>query len=390
MPWVHQRLPAPGSASRREGWGALGGTEEGKQQPLKGPWGRPGAMPKACDACQVTAALVFCKADAAYLCGNCDSKVHGANKLASRHERVWMCEVCEMAPAAITCKADAAALCPACDRDIHSANPLARRHERVPITPFIECPSMIKVAHIQPSVNAHLMPDASGLLQGGLFDGMAGLEENAEADEEGEGRQEGGEEGDDETTAAEAASWILPRPGSGLPQRPAASNASDPLPRNSPVLPNLSLGMATLGMFASPYQQLPHRSLSEPGVGPGLPHHHHHQLALAKGMGFAGKLEPVTSNPDLNFDIDPFLDVEKMAGASAALHAAGLQGAHHGHVLQGLGVKDSLVPEHSHTRASPSISNTSSYDTLLRKKFSLANETQVCAGLLLSPLPSSC
>jgi hypothetical protein len=64
--------------------------------------------------------------------------VHGANKLASRHERVWMCEVCEVAPAVVTCKADAASLCVACDTDIHSANPLAQRHERVPVTPLFE------------------------------------------------------------------------------------------------------------------------------------------------------------------------------------------------------------------------------------------------------------
>ncbi|TKY54614.1 Zinc finger protein CONSTANS 5 [Spatholobus suberectus] len=49
-----------------------------------------------------------------------------------------MCEVCEQAPAAVTCKADAAALCVTCDSDIHSANPLASRHERVPVEPFFD------------------------------------------------------------------------------------------------------------------------------------------------------------------------------------------------------------------------------------------------------------
>eukprot|EP00897_Mesotaenium_endlicherianum_P001827 jgi/Mesen1/1672/ME000136S00555 len=98
-------------------------------------------MPKACDACQEATAVLFCGADAAHLCVACDSQVHGANKLASRHERVWLCEVCELAPAVVTCKADAAALCTQCDIDIHSANPLARRHERVPVTPFYECPA---------------------------------------------------------------------------------------------------------------------------------------------------------------------------------------------------------------------------------------------------------
>lgn len=68
----------------------------------------------------------------------CDGKVHAANKLASRHARVWMCEVCEQAPASVTCKADAATLCVTCDRDIHSANSLARRHERFPVVPFYD------------------------------------------------------------------------------------------------------------------------------------------------------------------------------------------------------------------------------------------------------------
>ncbi|KAG7572089.1 CCT domain [Arabidopsis suecica] len=96
------------------------------------------ASSRLCDSCKSTTATLFCRADAAFLCGVCDGKIHTANKLASRHERVWLCEVCEQAPAHVTCKADAAALCVTCDRDIHSANPLSRRHERVPITPFYD------------------------------------------------------------------------------------------------------------------------------------------------------------------------------------------------------------------------------------------------------------
>ena len=93
---------------------------------------------KTCDSCKTSPAIVFCRADSAFLCGTCDARVHSANKLASRHERVRLCEVCEQAPAAVTCKADAAALCVTCDADIHSANPLARRHERLPVVPFFD------------------------------------------------------------------------------------------------------------------------------------------------------------------------------------------------------------------------------------------------------------
>ncbi|MCL7038323.1 hypothetical protein MKW94_004609 [Papaver nudicaule] len=93
---------------------------------------------KPCDSCKSASAILFCRADSAFLCMSCDSNIHSANKLASRHERVWMCDVCESAPASVTCKADAASLCVSCDRDIHSANPLARRHERIPVVPFYE------------------------------------------------------------------------------------------------------------------------------------------------------------------------------------------------------------------------------------------------------------
>nr|QVG73932.1 COL5 [Tamarix hispida] len=98
-------------------------------------WGLP---TKPCDSCKAAAALLYCRAHNAFLCISCDTTIHVGNKLASRHERVWMCEVCEQAPASVTCKADAANLCVTCDRDIHSANPLARRHDRTPIVPFFD------------------------------------------------------------------------------------------------------------------------------------------------------------------------------------------------------------------------------------------------------------
>ncbi|KAH6774291.1 hypothetical protein C2S52_002754 [Perilla frutescens var. hirtella] len=101
---------------------------------------------KPCDSCKAAAATVFCRADSAFLCVACDGKVHAANKLSSRHARVWVCEVCEQAPAAVTCKADAAALCSACDADIHSANPLARRHERFPVVHFYDAASATKTS----------------------------------------------------------------------------------------------------------------------------------------------------------------------------------------------------------------------------------------------------
>ncbi|KAL5226167.1 hypothetical protein ABZP36_012806 [Zizania latifolia] len=94
------------------------------------PWARP------CDGCRAAPSVVYCRADAAYLCASCDTRVHAANCVASRHERVRVCEACERAPAALACRADAAALCVACDLQVHYANPLARRHQRVPVVPL--------------------------------------------------------------------------------------------------------------------------------------------------------------------------------------------------------------------------------------------------------------
>uniref|UniRef100_A0A2P2JIM0 Uncharacterized protein MANES_16G133200 n=1 Tax=Rhizophora mucronata TaxID=61149 RepID=A0A2P2JIM0_RHIMU len=138
---------------------------------------------KLCDSCKSATAALFCRADSAFLCLNCDSKVHAANRLASRHARVVVCEVCEQAPAQVTCKADAAALCVTCDRDIHSANPLASRHERVPVIPFYETASSVPA--VKPSV-------------------VNFLDDRYFADVDGDA--------DVSREEAEAASWLLPNP----------------------------------------------------------------------------------------------------------------------------------------------------------------------------------
>jgi B-box zinc finger len=136
-----------------------------------------GIESRRCDSCKSAVALLYCRADSAFLCGTCDARVHSANLLSQRHERVLLCEVCEQAPASVTCKADAAALCATCDSDIHSANPLSRRHERVPVVPLLDSPHSVGAL----SVNRLFGQDE---------DGEANREENE----------------------AEAESWILPNP----------------------------------------------------------------------------------------------------------------------------------------------------------------------------------
>ncbi|CAO2841731.1 unnamed protein product [Amaranthus hypochondriacus] len=117
---------------------------------------------RPCDVCNAASALLYCRTDAAFLCGPCDAKIHTGVGVVNRHERVWVCEVCEQAPAVVTCKADAAALCSSCDHDIHSANPLARRHERIPVTPFLDSPVDAVIARstaASAAASAFIVPD---------------------------------------------------------------------------------------------------------------------------------------------------------------------------------------------------------------------------------------
>ncbi|XP_027353981.1 zinc finger protein CONSTANS-LIKE 4 [Abrus precatorius] len=153
---------------------------------------------KLCDSCKSATATLYCRPDSAFLCAACDSKVHAANKLASRHPRVSLCEVCEQAPAHVTCKADAAALCLACDRDIHSANPLASRHERLPVTPFFESVHSVKSSSPINFLDDHrFFSDADA---------------------------------DVSTEEAEAASWLLPTPKTDLNSSQYLFSESEPVP----------------------------------------------------------------------------------------------------------------------------------------------------------------
>ncbi|MGM7466759.1 CCT domain-containing protein, partial [Escherichia albertii] len=162
---------------------------------------------KLCDSCKSATAILFCRADSAFLCAGCDSDIHAANKLASRHARVWVCEVCEQAPAAVTCKADAAHLCPTCDRDIHSANPLARRHTRVALAPFFDLNDSVPGAAL---ANVDKTSAAAAAINK-LFGEEDYYSEDLDAEE------------------AEAASWLLPNP-NPEPNSQNMNKSVDPAP----------------------------------------------------------------------------------------------------------------------------------------------------------------
>ncbi|KAH9308304.1 hypothetical protein KI387_036215, partial [Taxus chinensis] len=96
-------------------------------------------MKVECDVCERGEASVFCCADEAALCAACDSQVHQANKLASKHPRLSLlhsppdfptCDICQEKRAFFFCKQDRALLCRDCDFSVHSANDLTAKHSR--------------------------------------------------------------------------------------------------------------------------------------------------------------------------------------------------------------------------------------------------------------------
>lgn len=96
-----------------------------------------------CSVCEAAEAKVLCCADEAALCWGCDQKVHAANKLASKHQRVLLsssssqmpkCDVCQEIVGYFFCLQDRALLCRKCDAAIHSMNSLVSLHQRFLLT----------------------------------------------------------------------------------------------------------------------------------------------------------------------------------------------------------------------------------------------------------------
>lgn len=96
-----------------------------------------------CNVCEAAEASVLCCADEAALCWACDEKVHAANKLASKHQRVPLtssssqmprCDICQEMAGFFFCLQDRALLCRKCDVAIHSANAYVSAHQRFLLT----------------------------------------------------------------------------------------------------------------------------------------------------------------------------------------------------------------------------------------------------------------
>ncbi|PIA25940.1 hypothetical protein AQUCO_10200007v1 [Aquilegia coerulea] len=96
-----------------------------------------------CNVCEAAEANVLCCADEAALCWACDEKVHAANKLASKHQRVPLsnsssqmpkCDICQDTVGYFFCLEDRALLCRKCDVSIHTANAYVSGHQRFLLT----------------------------------------------------------------------------------------------------------------------------------------------------------------------------------------------------------------------------------------------------------------
>lgn len=100
-------------------------------------------MEKVCEFCKALRPLVYCNADAAYLCLSCDAKVHWANELSGRHLRTLVCNSCRCHLAYVQCLDHKMLICRDCDQNLHgSSSPHCKRA----VNSFMGCPSAIEFA----------------------------------------------------------------------------------------------------------------------------------------------------------------------------------------------------------------------------------------------------
>ncbi|KAJ6821851.1 zinc finger protein CONSTANS-LIKE 13-like [Iris pallida] len=93
-----------------------------------------------CEFCSERKALLYCRADAAALCLDCDRHVHAANVVSSKHPRSLLCDSCRSSPASIFSSGAGLVLCSNCDFDA------GEHQQRRPIEPFSGCPAAAELA----------------------------------------------------------------------------------------------------------------------------------------------------------------------------------------------------------------------------------------------------
>uniref|UniRef100_A0A1J3H5Y6 B-box zinc finger protein 25 n=1 Tax=Noccaea caerulescens TaxID=107243 RepID=A0A1J3H5Y6_NOCCA len=119
-----------------------------------------------CDVCEKAPATLICCADEAALCAKCDVEVHAANKLASKHQRLFLnslstkfppCDICLEKAAFIFCVEDRALLCRDCDEATHAPNNRSANHQRFLATGIrvalssSGCSKEVEMNHFDPS-----------------------------------------------------------------------------------------------------------------------------------------------------------------------------------------------------------------------------------------------
>ncbi|XP_065881453.1 zinc finger protein CONSTANS-LIKE 9 isoform X2 [Euphorbia lathyris] len=95
-------------------------------------------MDKICEFCAALKPVVYCKADAAFLCLSCDAKVHSANSLSNRHLRTLLCDSCRNHPAYARCLDHRMFVCSTCDHSIHVRS---SPHQKRILSSYTGCPS---------------------------------------------------------------------------------------------------------------------------------------------------------------------------------------------------------------------------------------------------------
>ncbi|XP_073157669.1 B-box zinc finger protein 22-like [Henckelia pumila] len=135
-----------------------------------------------CSVCEAAEANVLCCADDAALCWACDEKVHSANRLVSKHQRVLLsssqtqmpkCDICQETIGYFFCLEDRALFCRKCDLAIHTVNSFVSKHQRFlltgvkvgieaiehgPLPSFVKTKSQEKVSEPEFSLPKRTMP----------------------------------------------------------------------------------------------------------------------------------------------------------------------------------------------------------------------------------------
>ncbi|KAK6141320.1 hypothetical protein DH2020_024956 [Rehmannia glutinosa] len=98
---------------------------------------------RLCDFCNESKAILYCRADSAKLCLNCDREVHSTNQLFKKHTRSLLCDSCNSSPSSIFCCTESAVLCQNCDWETHKN--FGSIHNRRPLEGFNGCPSVTEM-----------------------------------------------------------------------------------------------------------------------------------------------------------------------------------------------------------------------------------------------------